>query len=201
MITMANRIEILKKLNDCAVFTVKTIKDDFDKEKNYAKLIVYRLKKAGLVFELEKNKYTVHQDPLVVASHIVWPSYITSWAALQYHHMTEQLPWTIDVVTSRHRKKKQIKFANAKINFIKTKPENIFGFKKVYYRGFKIFVADKEKAIADSFVFRKISEEELIEIVLKSDADLDLKLIKKCVKKMSGRRRDKRIEHFCRRLV
>ena len=200
MITMVGRIEILKQLAAYPVFTVKTIKDVFNKEKNYGKLITYRLKKAGLIFGLEKNKYTLHEDPVIVASHIVWPSYITSWAALQYHHLTEQLPRTIDVVTSRSRKKKEISFANGKINFIKTKPKNLFGFKKSYYRGFKIFVADGEKAIADAFIISRISEPELLEIISKNRGELDLKLIKKYVKKMARKNWAKKSEQFLKEI-
>ena len=195
-----NKIRILKELEKYPVFTTKTIRDIIGKERKYSNLILYRLKKARLILELERNKYTTHEDPWIVASHIVWPSYISGWAALQYHHLTEQLPWQIDVITTRQKKKREIKFANAKIKFIKTNPKYMFGFKKEYHQGFEIFIAEKEKSIADSFIFKKVSEEELLEIISKNKRELDLKLIVKYIKKMIRRPWAKSAKRFLERL-
>lgn len=184
MITMVNRIQILGQLKKYPVFTVKTVSDIIQKEKNYAKLVVYRLKKAGLIFEVERDKYTLFPDPWIVGSRIVWPSYISGWAALQYHHLTEQLPWAVDVITTRTRKKNEIKLARGGIHFIKTQPQYLFGFDRIHYQGYEIFMASKEKGIADAFVFKLVSPEELLEIIQRNKKDLNLKLVARYIRKM-----------------
>ncbi|MEW5995717.1 MAG: hypothetical protein AB1744_15160, partial [Candidatus Zixiibacteriota bacterium] len=75
------KIELLRELEKRAVFGNKEIKDLTGKDGAYTKLIVYRLKRDGLIKEIERDKYTVHDDPFLVASKIVWPSYISCWAA------------------------------------------------------------------------------------------------------------------------
>jgi predicted transcriptional regulator of viral defense system len=200
MIIMVNRIKLLKELKRYPVFTTKTIRDITGKERDYSNLIMYRLKKADLIFEIEKNKYTVHNDSFIVASYVVWPSYITGWAALQYYHLTEQLPWKIEVITTRSRKQKEINFGNSKIEFIKTKPEFMFGYGRSYYRGFEIFVADKEKAIADAYVFKRISEDELLEIIKRHINELNVKLISKYIRKMIRKPWGKKAKEFLARI-
>ncbi|MCQ8898325.1 MAG: hypothetical protein NQU48_02650 [Hadesarchaea archaeon] len=63
------------------------------------------MKREKLIREIERNKYTLHEDPLLIASSITWPSYISCWAALSHHHLTEQLRTAIHVVTTRSRKR------------------------------------------------------------------------------------------------
>ncbi len=181
---MVNRIYVLNELQKYAVFTSKIVLDILEKKKNYVNLLLYRLSNAKLIFRIERDKYTVYKDALLVASRILWPSYISGWSALQYHNLTEQLPSTIDVFTTRSKKKKEIEFANAKIRFIKSKTENLFGFNKVHYKGMEIFVASKEKAIADSFAFNLVSESELLEIISKNRDELEIKLISKYLMKI-----------------
>ncbi|MDO8554132.1 MAG: hypothetical protein Q7S22_04970 [Candidatus Micrarchaeota archaeon] len=195
-----NKIMILKELQKYPVFTAKTIRDITGKERQYGNLILHRLKKAGLIFKLERDKYTVHEDSWIVASNILWPSYISGWAALQYYHLTEQLPWRIDIITTGQKKKREITFGNSRIRFIKTKPEYMFGFRKEHYHGFEIFIAEKEKCIADSFVFKKVSDEELLDIVSKHKEELDIRLITKYIKKMVRRPWAKNAEYFLERL-
>ncbi len=156
---------LLMALAAYPVFGVRDIAGVLGKSRNYAYLVAYRLKKAGVIQEIEKGKYSVELDPFVVASWITWPSYISSWAALNYYKLTEQLPFTIHVVTTRKRKRKTLTFGGAKIEFIKVKSSAFFGFERISYRGREVFVAEKEKAIIDGLVGRKISLEEAIELV------------------------------------
>ena len=107
---MVNRTILLRELHKYPVFGVRIVANIINKGKDYAKLVVYRLKKAGLIFELERNRYTVHEDALLVASHVVWPSYLSGWTAIRYYNLTEQIPWKITVITTRSRKKREIKF-------------------------------------------------------------------------------------------
>src|SRR3989344_6017755 len=116
-------IELIRKLEKYPVFGLKTVRDIIEKDENYTKLVMHRLKKNKLILEIEKNKYSLNRDPIIVASNIIWPCYISIWSALRYHNLTEQLPHFIFVITTRTRKKREINLGSTKILFIKIKPK------------------------------------------------------------------------------
>lgn len=159
------KIQLLKQLEKYAVFDLSTLKEIIKKEKNYSKLVLFRLKQQGLIFEIERNKYTLHKNPLVIASSLIWPCYLSLWTALRYYNLTEQLPKNIFVITTRARKRQKIVFAGLRIIFVKVKPRFFFGFTKERFDSFNIFIAEPEKALIDSVLLRKISFSEIAAIV------------------------------------
>ena len=156
---------LLTALGRYPVFTVRDIANILNARREYAYLVAYRLKKVRAIHEIEKGKYTLEEDAFLVASWIVWPSYISSWAALNYYKLTEQLPFTIHVVTTRKRKKKIIAYGNSRIEFIKIKKNAFFGFERITYQHREIFIAEKEKAIVDALATKKMSLGEAIDII------------------------------------
>ncbi len=171
------KLNLLRSLENYPIFNLKIVRETIEKDRNYSKLVIYRLKKEKLIFEIERNKYTIQKDPIVIASNIIWPSYISCWSALRYHNLTEQLPQAIFVITTRARKKKEIKFENIKIIFTKTKSKYFFGYNKENYQDFYIFIADKEKALIDSALFKKISFSELINIIKNNIKNINIELL------------------------
>ena len=186
------KIEIIRELNKYPVFSLKTLSEIVKKNKNYAKLIAYRLKKENLLFEIERGKYTVHKNPLIIASNIIWPSYISCWSAIRYHNMTEQLPQTIFVVTTRKRKNRIIKLDNNKIIFIKISPKYFFGYAKESYDNFDIFIAEKEKALIDSSLLKKVSFSEICEIIKNSKDAINFNLLEDYLIKIGNKALSKR---------
>jgi len=159
------KILLIKQLEKYPIFNLKKIKEITGKSSGYAKLLVYRLKKKNLITKIEKNKLTINKDPMIIASNMIWPSYTSCWSALRYYNLTEQLPQDIFVITTKTRKKRIVKFNNVKIIFIKVKPKYFFGYRKERYNGFDIFIAEKEKALIDSALFKKISFSEICDII------------------------------------
>lgn len=158
-------IELLKKLEKYAVFDLSIFRQLAGADGAYARLSLHRLKEKGYVSELMRNRYTAQKDPLVVASRIVWPSYISLWSAIRHYNLTEQLPHDVWVITTRKSSRKDIRFGGAKIIFVHTKPKHFFGYTKAMIGGFETFVAEPEKAIIDGMLFRKISFSELASII------------------------------------
>jgi len=156
---------IRKALQNYPVFTVRDLSSLLNKKMDYAYLQAYRWKKQRLIHEIEKGKYTLEEDPFLISSWIVWPSYISGWAALHYYHLTEQLPFTIQVITTRKRKKKVLDYGNAKIRFATVKSSFFLGFQRVIYQQKEIFIAEKEKALIDALATKKMSLAESIEII------------------------------------
>ncbi|MEW5761163.1 MAG: hypothetical protein AB1779_10415 [Candidatus Thermoplasmatota archaeon] len=156
---------ILKFLEKYAVFNTKAVSSILKKDSSYINLLLYRLKKSENIFEIERDKYTTHRDAFLISSRIVWPSYISIWSALRFYNLTEQIPHSVFIVTTRKRRKMEIEFANTKIYFILTKPKYFFGFKKIEFKGFDIFIAEPEKAVIDGMLFKKISLSEIFFIL------------------------------------
>lgn len=180
------KITLLKELEKYPIFNVKIISELIKKRKTYAKLIIFRLKKEGLIFEIERNKYTVYKDPILIASQITWPSYISIWTALKFYNMTEQLPQTIFVITTRHRRRK-INFLNNAILFIRVNPKYFFGYSKKTYGDSIIFMANKEKTLIDSVLFKKISFSEISEIIKYNLKDIDFNKLNKYLLKIENK--------------
>jgi len=182
-----NKLELIKRLEKYPVFNLNTLIRIINKKREYARLVLYRLKKDKFIFGLEKNKYTLYKDPLIIASNIVWPSYISCWTALRYYNLTEQLPQKVFIITTRARKNNKLKFIDTEFIFIKIKQKYFFGYKKESYQTFSIFIAEPEKAIIDSVLLRKISFSEISEIIKKYRNDLDIKLFVKYLLKLKNK--------------
>lgn len=171
------KIDLIRKLEKYPVFGLKIVKEIIGKDNNYTKLVLHRLKKDKLIFEVERDKYTTKKDSMLIASNIIWPSYISCWSAFRFYNLTEQLPQVISVITTRTRKKREISFGNSKIIFIKTKPKYFFGYKRERYQNFNIFIAEKEKALIDSAMLKKISFSEICSILKENLKDIDIDLL------------------------
>ncbi len=167
------KIELLRKLEKYPVFGLKEVSNAIGKECSYAKLALYRMKKEGLVFEIERNKYALIKEPMIIASRMLWPCYLSCWTALRFHSLTEQLPTAIYALTTKQRRKKEIAIGETKIIFIVISPKNFFGFQKERHGNYDIFVADREKALIDSAMLKKVSFSELAEIFLRSMQEID----------------------------
>ena len=156
---------VLKRLESYPTFDVDSIANIIGADAGYARLYLHRLDKRGLVQKIQRNVYTVQKDPLVIASRIIWPSYISLWSALRYHDLTEQLPNEISVLTTTAKSRMTISTMNSTIVFHRIKPEYFFGFSKVLIGGFEVFMAEPEKAIIDAVLLRKASFSEVYSIM------------------------------------
>src|SRR3989344_3070176 len=114
----------LLTFNEFVRFTGKGVK--------YCRTHLYRLKKEKLIFEIERGKYTVYENPLLFASLIAAPSYISFWTALRFYNLTDQLPLHIMIASKKSRK--EINFFNTKIKFYKLR--YFWGYKKTRYEKF-----------------------------------------------------------------
>lgn len=158
-------LKIVKKIEECPTFNIDTFANIIDKDKTYAKMHLNRLKNRGIVKQIQRNVYTVQEDPLIIASRIVWPSYISLWAAFRYHNLTEQIPNKISVITTRSKSREKIQIMNTVIIFEKIRPSWFFGFSKIKMQGFEVFMAEPEKALIDAVLLKGISATEIYSIL------------------------------------
>jgi predicted transcriptional regulator of viral defense system len=140
------------------IFEIKDIIVELNCSYNYAKVIANRLVKKKWTLILEKGKYLIvpleagaesiyTEHEFAIASELVQPYYIAYWSAMNYHGMTEQVPFTIFIASTKRRKNKTIH--DIQYEFITLSKRKFFGFETVNITGKNICISDKEKTIAD----------------------------------------------------
>ena len=141
-----NLYEILEQLRKkkIPVFTTNDITRISHLNKSSAIVYIKRMIDKGLLFRVAKGIYALDSDPFLYASYIIPNSYISFNAALYINKVIDQVPSTIHVVVPRRVKKKV-----EGLTFIHFPKKAFFGFKQIEYKGYFIWVADKEKALVD----------------------------------------------------
>jgi len=141
-------IELLEKLKGKAVFKVQDVERIASCDREYAKLLLNRLKKKGYVKSIVKNTYTIKEDTFVVASNITSPSYISFWSASRFLGYTEQILNTVYIATTRRFR--PVRFEGYRIEFVPMK--HFFGYRKMTTNEGELFIAEDEKLLIDAFL-------------------------------------------------
>jgi predicted transcriptional regulator of viral defense system len=138
----------LRKLNNYAVIDKAVLKKIINCNNTYAYTLLNRLSSKNIIHKLFKGKYALDTANIhVVATNIFQPAYLSFWSASYFKGYTEQILNTLDIaVTSR---RESIIFQEYKINFVPLGKKMFFGFEKIKYGDFFIFVADDEKLLID----------------------------------------------------
>lgn len=132
----------------------------------YAKKILHELFKSGKIIRIERGKYTTLDEPYIIATHLTEPCYISMWSALSIHKLTPQIPFSLEIVTTRKRFNRKIIFKNTPIIFYTAQPEMMYGYVNIIWNeDIRIPVAKPEKTIVDALYFQTISYEDLSEII------------------------------------
>ncbi len=145
------------KENRMPVFTFDDAVKILQVSRAYAKIFLHRAVNNNLIGRAERGLYYLkaRSNEYEVASHMVYPSYISMVSTLRYYVLTTQIPNTVYVVsTKRHRNLKNIMGYN--IVFRRIKQDMMFGYHKE--ADGNVFIADPEKAIVDIFYFRDIND-------------------------------------------
>ncbi len=193
-----DKIKLMKKLENMPVFSSQDIERLYNCERDYARLVLHRLKEKGSIKRVSENVYTTKDEIFVIASNIITPCYISFWSASYFLGYTEQIVNTIQVATTV--RKKVIDFEGYKIKFIKLK--EFFGYKKIRTSQGEIFLVDDEKLLIDAFLRpkecgnfgeikkiyenSKISKEKIIEYLKRTDNNSITKRVGYLIEKIKG---------------
>jgi predicted transcriptional regulator of viral defense system len=142
--------EILASLaaHNKRVFSINDAAKAMRKPKHYASKLLSSNKE---VERIERGKYCIksgNTDMYEIASQIVFPSYVSGFAALRYYSLVEQEVVKYTVITIKRHK--QIKVAGVSIEFVTLPKSRFFG----YRRNGGAYIATVEKAIVDSLYMR-----------------------------------------------
>lgn len=150
-------VELIEWATERPLFTLNEADRAFDLTRESLREQLSRLVSRGELNRVERGKYTIHDDPLIYATHIETPSYLTLWSGLRFYDLTTQQPTRIQVMTSNPRDDlPAIKFHVS---------SDLFGFGKRRYRDFEVFVADEERLLIDCLSRRGVPVSALDELL------------------------------------
>jgi predicted transcriptional regulator of viral defense system len=141
---------------DLYYFSASTLAALLDVPKAKAYEILRHLKAEELVRPVEAGKYLllgfqperVLSNPLFIATRLAHPAYVSFWSALHFHGLTEQVPRTVLVATTR--KHRPLNFNGARFVFVRLAPHKFFGYQREVIADLPVLVAEVEKALVDS---------------------------------------------------
>ncbi|MEA1994527.1 MAG: hypothetical protein U9N35_09095 [Euryarchaeota archaeon] len=136
------------KSRDMVIFTPQNIRRFLKISQENTYRIIENMKDKDLIRGIERGKYVLTEiwnelDIYEIVPEIFKPSYIAFWSALHYHGMTEQVPRTVFLITTR--RKRPMRIQEQKVQYVTVKKEFFFG----YERYDKVVVSDKEKTVID----------------------------------------------------
>ncbi|OPY42942.1 MAG: hypothetical protein A4E41_00055 [Methanoregulaceae archaeon PtaU1.Bin066] len=153
-------LEVLKLIaKDKQIFTTNDLYEKTKRNKEVLNVVLSRLENKGYIEKIqkgkyliiplnsEKGKYTLHE--FIIGSSIVTPSAISYWSALNYHGLTEQIPSTVFIQTTKRKNKQIVEIFGIKYQIVRVKEEKFFGQKKEWIEDIPIMITDKEKTIID----------------------------------------------------
>jgi len=157
--TIYNFREILYKLSQLGIFSVKDAVEITGLKEIEVKRILPKLRKLGFLERIEKGKYFILPvtdatlNEFIVANLLIKPSAVAYWTALSFHEFTGQAPNIIYVQTTARKKRSVLEIFGVKYKIVRVKPNKFFGFQDVWiesYLGrFRVCVTDREKTIID----------------------------------------------------
>ena len=137
-------LEILKR-NDLEVFSTKDLKLLLHLNKTQTYNLIKSLKNKEHIELIKSGLYcTKGTDEMIIASRIVYPSYISFLSALNYYGLSDQTPAKVTLATTKRKKRTDYIFATLD-------KHKFFGYTKIN----KIIIAEKEKALIDSLYLPK----------------------------------------------
>jgi len=134
--------------NGKAFFNLQDAAKIMNKPRNYVSKV---LSSNSRVRRIERGKYYIKAsrgfDLYEISSQIIFPSYVSLFAALQFHALTEQTVSKFSVISIRRHR--PITIEENSIEFRKISKDRFFGYAK--HRN--SYIATVEKAILDSIYF------------------------------------------------
>lgn len=132
---------------------------DFWSPSGQVKELLIRLVRKGWLRRLERGKYLVipleagasrtwAENGWVIAHSLVSPAAIAYWSALHYWSMTEQIPRTVFIQTTR--RKASVEIGGIDYRFVTVLENRFFGIVNLQLSGKPLSVTDREKTVIDS---------------------------------------------------
>jgi predicted transcriptional regulator of viral defense system len=142
-----------------AIFTAREAKAVL-RESPY--LALHQLMKKKWILQLKRGLYAIVPldvgvkgaesfivHDFVIASYLAKPYYIGFWSALNYHGLSDQIPTTVFVATTKPRP--GLSILSSKFVFVQLSKAKFSGIEKTEIEGREVNISDKNKTIVDCF--------------------------------------------------
>lgn len=171
------RLELLSNLGaqHGRIITVEQARKDaaeFGLSENYVRQALHHLERAGWITRLKRGTYALTSplfaapEPLhefEIAMHLVEPAAISHWTAMHYHGLTEQIPRTVYVLTTKTWRPRQRHSKNPRVytidghnyEFVQVKPDRFFGIDSVWIGNQnhqRVQITDGERTLIDGLI-------------------------------------------------
>jgi len=122
----------------------------------------------------------------VIAAHLVEPYYIGYWSALNHHGLTEQIPRTTFIATTKP--KMPLEIMGNEYYFVRLVKKKFFGFTAVPFEGVSVNISTPEKTIADCLDHPEHCGgiEEVARAIFFNHSGLDMKEVYRIAMKMGN---------------
>lgn len=150
--------------------------------------VLYRLRRKGRVEKIERGKYLLvparagyeaswSEMPLLLVPHLVDVYYVGFWTALNYWGMTEQVPRTVFVATTKRRK--DVEYGSTKFEFVTLAKQRFFGFVQEEVAGGGFTISSREKTIVDCLLYPRYCGglDEAVKGIWNARADLNFETL------------------------
>ncbi|MDE2588540.1 MAG: hypothetical protein KGL95_02585 [Patescibacteria group bacterium] len=154
------------------------------------KNVLYRLRNKKRIEEIERGTYLLiparsgiegkwAETPFLIAPELVQPYYIGFWSALNYWGMTEQVPNVTYIVTTKRKKRKELRWGPINFEFITLSKKRFFGIVQEKIEGKTLNVSSKEKTVVDCLLYPQYcgSIDEIIKGIWEAQKELDFEKI------------------------
>lgn len=163
---------LIQRVTEKPVFGVSDLANK-NIPRDYAKKILHEFYKSGRITRVERGKYTALDDAIIVATHLTEPCYVSMWSALSIRKLTTQIPFSVEIVTTRKRFNRKIMFKNTPIIFYTSQSSMMYGYENIIWKeNIRVPVAKPEKIVVDALYFRAIAVEELRDIINMLDKNI-----------------------------
>jgi len=152
-------LNLALRKNKLYLFALNDIKNLFPEAKE--KTIKNNLNRwlvKGYFNRLKKNLYEIGQNSelkipdLYIANRLYEPSYVSLETALSFYSIIPDIAATVTSITTRATRRFKNRYGL--FSYKTCKKEAFKGYKIMAYAGFKLCIADKEKALVDFLYFR-----------------------------------------------
>jgi len=141
---------------DLYYFSPATLAALLDVPRAKAYDILRRLKAEGLVRPVESGKYLllgfqperVLSNPFFIATRLAHPAYVSFWSAIHFYGLTEQVPRTVFVATTRRQR--PLDFNGSSFVFVRLATHKFFGYQRELIGDLPVLLAEMEKTLVDS---------------------------------------------------
>jgi predicted transcriptional regulator of viral defense system len=122
----------------------------------------------------------------VIASHLVEPYYIAYWSALNHHGLSEQIPRTTFIATTKP--KMPLTILDSDYYFVAIEKRKFFGSQEIEIEDWKVSISTPEKTIADCLDHPEHSGgiDEVAKAIYFNHKDFDLAKVYKFAKRMEN---------------